>query len=88
VTFAGVSMPGATIDWWEDTRGSPQWSARVVTRSGPLVDDGELRGRTGDGRIVTGHVVVADRQDGPGGRREVLVVFHGAGSLDVGDVPL
>jgi hypothetical protein len=81
VTFAGVSLPGATLDCWEDTRGQPQWLARVLTRSCPVVDDGELSGHTADGRRLSGHVLVADLQVGPGGRRETLVVFHGSGTL-------
>jgi hypothetical protein len=81
VTFAGVSLPGATMDCWEDSAGNAQWSARVVTRTGPILDEGELAGRTADGRLISGHVVVADRQVGAGGRRETLVEFHGSGSL-------
>jgi hypothetical protein len=81
VTLAGVKLPGATMDCWEDSRGEPQWVARVLTRLGPTVDDGELTGRTADGRILTGHVVVADRLVGPGSRRETLVVLHGSGTL-------
>ena len=81
VTFAGVPLPGATMDCWEDTRGQSQWLARVLTRSCPAVDEGELSGQTADGRTVSGHVLVADQQVGPGGRRETLVVFHGSGAL-------
>ena len=74
-------MPGATVDIWDDVRGQPQWSARVVTRSLPDIEEGELAGETTGGRVVSGHVLVADRQVGPGGRRETLVVFHGSGAL-------
>jgi hypothetical protein len=81
VTFAGAAMPGATIDCWDDVRGQPQWSARVVTRSLPDIEEGELAGETAGGRVISGHVLVADRQVGPGGRRETLVVFHGSGAL-------
>jgi len=81
VTFAGLSLPGATMDRWEDAEGRAQWSARVVARFGPLPDEGELVGRTADGRILTGHVHIGDRQMGPGGRRETLVEFHGSGDL-------
>ena len=81
VTFAGVALPGATMDCWQDDEGRSQWSARVVTRVSPVPDEGELSGRTGDGRIVTGHALVADRQIGAGGRRETLVEFHGSGDL-------
>jgi hypothetical protein len=88
VTFAGVSLPGATMDCWEDDAGNPQWSARVVTRTCPAQDEGELAGRTADGRGLTGHALVADRQVGAGGRRETLVEFHGSGSLrDLDDPP-
>ncbi len=89
VTFAGVAVPGATMDCWQDANGQAQWSVRVVTRSMPPVDDGELVGRTADGRIVSGHVLVADRQVGLSGRREMLVVFHGSGHLSgLEDLPL
>jgi hypothetical protein len=81
VTFAGVALPSATMDCWEDARGQPQWLARVLTRSLPSVEDGELSGHTADGRILSGHALVADQQIGPGGRRETLVVFHGTGTL-------
>jgi hypothetical protein len=69
------------MDCWEDGAGHAQWSARVVTRTGPILDEGELAGRTADGRLVSGHALVADRQVGAGGRRETLVEFHGSGSL-------
>jgi hypothetical protein len=82
VTFEGVALPGATMDCWEDDGGHAQWSARVVTRTGPAVDEGELAGKTADGRILSGHVLIADRQVGPGGRREMLIVFHGSGLLN------
>lgn len=81
VTFAGASMPSATIDCWEDDTGHAQWSARVVTRTGPALDEGELAGHTADGRTITGHALVAGRQVGAGGRRETLVEFHGSGDL-------
>jgi hypothetical protein len=88
VTFGGLALPGATIDRWQDDRGHARWSARLVTRPGPMVDEGELAGRTIDGRLVSGHALVADRQVGPGGRREILVVFHGSGDLHgLGDLP-
>jgi hypothetical protein len=81
VTFAGLAMPGATIDCWEDAEGHPCWGARVVTRSSPAVDEGELRGLAADGRVVSGHVRVTGRQDGEIGRRETVVVFSGSGTL-------
>jgi hypothetical protein len=81
VTFAGVSLPSATMDCWEDSRGQPQWVARVLTRKCPEVEDGELTGRTADGRTLSGHVVVADQMVGPGSRRETLMIFHGSGTL-------
>jgi hypothetical protein len=81
VTFGGAAMPGATIDQWHDVGGNAQWSARLVTRPGAMVDEGELSGRTKDGRVVSGHALVSDRQVGPGGRRDILVVFHGDGAL-------
>jgi hypothetical protein len=81
VTFNGTAMPGATIDEWRDVAGNDQWSARLVARLGPVLDEGELMGLTADGRLVSGHALVADRQVGPGGRRDLLIVFHGSGTL-------
>jgi hypothetical protein len=81
VTFGGVSLPGATVDCWDDSEGHSRWSARIVTRVGPALDEGELTGRTADGRSLSGHAVVADRQVGAGGRRETLVELHGSGEL-------
>jgi hypothetical protein len=46
-----------------------------------VLDEGELMGRTADGRAISGHVLVAGRQVGAGGRRETLVEFHGSGDL-------
>jgi len=84
VTFAGLVLPGATLDRWQDDNGRQQWSARVVTRSATLPgDEGELLGKTTDGRIVRGHVIVAERQLAEGGRRETLIEFHGSGELTV-----
>jgi len=74
-------LPSATVDCWVDATGHSQWSARVVTRIGPVLDEGELAGRTADGRTITGHALVAGRQVGAGGRRETLVEFHGSGDL-------
>jgi hypothetical protein len=82
VTFAGVALPGATIGCWEDARGQPQWVARVLTRLGPMAENGELTGRTADGRILSGMALVADQQVGSGSRRETLVIFHGSGTLN------
>jgi hypothetical protein len=81
VTFAGAPLPSATVDCWQDTRGEPQWQARVLTRTGPMAETGELSGRMADGRILSGNALVADQQVGPGSRRETLVVFHGSGTL-------
>jgi len=81
VTFGGVNLPGATVDCWDDGQGHSRWSARIVTRVGPAIDEGELTGRTADGRSLTGHAVVADRQVGAGGRRETLIELHGSGDL-------
>ena len=87
VTFEGASLPSATVDCWEDASGHSQWSARVVTRTGPVLDEGELAGHTADGRVISGHVLVAGRQVGAGGRRETLVEFHGSGDLHGLDSP-
>lgn len=81
VTFGGVNLPGATVDCWDDGHGRSHWSARIVTRVGPAIDEGELTGRTADGRSLSGHAIVADRQVGAGGRRETLVELHGSGDL-------
>ena len=81
VTFAGVSLPAATMDRWEDVHGRVQWLARVLTRSRSEVEDGELSGQTADGRTLSGHALVADQQVGPGGTRQTLIVFHGSGTL-------
>lgn len=81
VTFAGVSLPTATIDCWEDTYGRPQWVARVLVKSRSEIEDGEFSGQTADGRTMSGHALVADQQVGPGGTRQTLIVFHGAGTL-------
>ena len=81
VTFAGVSLPTATIDCWVDTNGRPQWLARVLVKSRSEIADGELSGQTADGRTLTGHALVADQQVGPGGLKQTLIVFHGNGTL-------
>ncbi len=81
VTFAGVSLPAATVDCWEDTHGRPQWLARVLVKSRPEIDDGEFSGQTADGRTLSGRALVADQQVGPGGMRQTLIVFHGSGTL-------
>ncbi len=81
VTFAGVGLPGATIDCWDDASGRPQWQARVLVRARPSADEGELAGRTADGRALSGRARVADGQVDAGSRREVLLVLHGAGTL-------
>ena len=81
VTFAGVSLPSATIDCWEDTQGRPQWVARVLVKSRSQIEDGELSGQTADGRTLTGQASVADQQVGPGGLKHTLIVFHGTGTL-------
>ena len=87
VTFAGVALPGATMDCWYDARGVAQWSARVVARFGPIETEGEFTGKTADGRLLSGHVVVADRQVGDRGKRETMIEFHGSGALNGLDDP-
>jgi hypothetical protein len=81
VTFAGLSMPTATMDCWQDNRGQAQWIARVLVASRCPIDAGEFCGQTADGRALSGHALVADQQVGPGGRRSTLVVLHGSGTL-------
>ncbi len=84
MAFAGVALPNATMDCWDDASGRPQWQARVVTRVLLTVEEGELSGQTADGRVLSGHARVAGRQAGPGSRRETLVAFHGEGMLQRG----
>ena len=81
VTFAGLALPAATVDCWEDKHGRPQWVARVLTRSRSDLNDGELSGQTADGRALSGHALVADQQVGPAGARQTLIEFHGSGPL-------
>ena len=82
VTFGGIGLPGATVDCWDDSEGQSRWSARIVTRVGPALDEGQLTGRMADGRSLSGYAVVANRQVGAGGRRETLVELHGSGALN------
>jgi hypothetical protein len=84
VTFAGVSLPAATMDCWEDVQGRPRWLARVLNRARLEIEDGELSGRTADGRSLSGHALVADQDTGPGGARQTLITLHGAGTLHIG----
>lgn len=81
VTFAGAPIAGATMDLWQDDHQQARWTARVVVRTAPTADEGELTGLTREGRLLRGQVVIADRQMGPGGRRETLIEFHGVGDL-------
>jgi hypothetical protein len=82
VTYAGVPMPGATLDYWEDAQGPARWSVRLRTRMCPALDGGELAGETSSGQSVSGQVVIVDRQAGEAGRRDIVVVFRGVGLLD------
>ncbi|HYU49749.1 MAG TPA: hypothetical protein VEO91_07485 [Candidatus Limnocylindria bacterium] len=81
VTYDGAPLPGATMDWWEDERGQTQWTARALMPFGTGQDEGELAGKTKDGRTLSGHVLVGSRQMGPSGPRQTLVEFHGSGDL-------
>ena len=83
VTFAGVSIPGATMDCWEDDHGISQWSARVVGRFREMPEKGQLAGRAADGRVFSGYVTLVEDEYGEGGRRERLLEFHGSGDLTV-----
>jgi hypothetical protein len=82
VTLADRPIGSATIDVWDDGTGRPQWSARVLLKSGFGATDGELSGSTRDGRVMHGPVRVANDQQGPGGARTLLVELHGAGPLE------
>jgi len=81
VTYAGAAVPNATIDCWEDDLGRIQWSARALVTSAGLPDSGRLTGHTKDGTVVSGEVLVANHQMGPGGPRQTLVEFRGTGEL-------
>jgi hypothetical protein len=86
--FAGVALPSATMDLWEDDRGAVRWSARALMPATQEVESGRLTGRTQDGRLVSGDVDVANRQMGPGGPRgQTLVELHGSGTLEGIDGP-
>ena len=87
VTFGGVGLPGATVDCWDDAAGASHWSARIVTRTCPAFDEGELTGRMADGRCLRGNAIVAERQVGAGSRRETLIELHGSGELHGLDGP-
>jgi hypothetical protein len=82
VTLGGAPIGSATIDSWEDDNGRQQWSARVLMKLGHGTPDGQLVGTTRDGRILSGHVRVAEDQQGPRGARTVLVELHGQGPLE------
>jgi hypothetical protein len=83
VTFAGTTLPSATMDVWEDDRGVARWSARALMPATQAAESGRLDGRTKDGLIISGDVEVANRQVGPGGPRgQTLVELHGSGPLE------
>lgn len=89
VTFAGVSLPGATMDCWEDATGRSRWAARVVGRFRPEQESGQLAGRAADGRVFRGHVVLVEDEAGSlGGKRERLLEFHGSGDLTIEVAPV
>lgn len=81
VTFAGQSLPGATVDQWVDERGQTQWIARVVTRHAPTIDEGVLRGRTARGEEISGVIGAINRHGAPSGRGETLCELQGSGEL-------
>lgn len=88
VTFAGVALPSATMDIWEDDRGVSRWSARALMPAAQVAESGRLSGRTKDGRLFSGDVEVANRQMGPGGPRgQTLVELHGSGPLEEVEAP-
>ena len=57
VTFGGVSLPGATVDCWDDSDGHSRWSARIVTRVGPDRAYSELERGIAD--LLTAQVAIA-----------------------------
>ena len=82
VTFAGIRLPGATVDCWDDASGRPWWQARVLTRALSRQSRRESSPATPPiGRALSGPARVADEQVDTGSRREVLLVLHGAGTL-------
>jgi hypothetical protein len=78
VLYAGASFAGATVDTWDDDRGQPQWSVRIVGRIPDLEPNGELSGLMKSGDRVGGRVVTDAR---PADGHERIVEFHGAGAL-------
>lgn len=82
VTFAGVQIPGATLDCWEDEGGQAQWSARIVGRFVALPDSGQLVGHRTDGGVVSGPALVAPLTGPLGRRTETLLELHGSGNLE------
>jgi len=88
VTFAGVALPSATVDLWEDDGGHSRWSVRALMPQSQQAETGRLTGQTKDGRLVSGDVELANRQAGPGGPRgQTLVELHGIGSIEGLDAP-
>jgi hypothetical protein len=88
VTFAGVALPSATMDLWDDDSGVTRWSARALMPALQVAERGRLTGRTKDGRYFSGEVEVANRQMGPGGPRgQTLVELHGSGPLEESSEP-
>jgi hypothetical protein len=88
VTFAGVPLPSATMDVWEDDRGVSRWSARALMPATQTAASGRLEGRMNDGRLVSGDVEIANRQVGPAGPRgQTLVELHGSGPLETVEAP-
>jgi hypothetical protein len=87
VTYEGASIPNATMDCWEDDQGRTQWSARALVNTAGLPDSGRLTGRTKEGDVVSGEVLVANHQMGPRGPRQTLVEFRGTGDLEEASRP-
>jgi hypothetical protein len=85
VTLCDTPIGNATIDAWEDDRGTRQWSARVLMKTGHGSIDGPLTGTTRDGRVLAGVVHVGGDEQGPQGARTVLVELHGQGPLSEQD---
>jgi hypothetical protein len=83
VTFAGVPLPSATMDLWEDDQGRHQWSVRALMPVSQHAESGRLVGRTKDDRVLSGEVELANRQVGPSGPRgQTLVELHGNGAIE------
>jgi hypothetical protein len=87
VVLGDVPIGRCTIDQWQDDRGQPQWSARVLMPRAHGTSSGRLVGRTREGEFLAGPATFHAHQDGPRGGHTVLVELHGTGPLVPVDDP-